>query len=219
MSLLPEAPEIAARIVPDTRARESLAAYGEFLAGPGVERGLIGPREVPRLWDRHLLNCAVAAELVPGGAQVIDVGSGAGLPGVVWAIVRPDLHVTCLEPLQRRTTFLEEIVDELGLLNRIRVVRARAEDVVRGRGPVTSLRAGVVTARAVAALDKLAGWTVPLLEPGGVLLALKGRSAPEEVEAARDTLSKLGVDEVDIVECGVGEIEPPTTVVRAWRAR
>ena len=107
--------------------------------------------------------------------------------------------------------------EALGLADRVSVVRARAEDVVRGRGPVTSLRAGVVTARAVAALDKLAAWTVPLLEPGGVLLALKGRSAPEEVTAASDTLRKLGVDQVDIVECGVGEIDPPTTVVRAWR--
>lgn len=219
MSLLPEAPEIAPRIVPNAEALKTLTTYGEFLAGPGVDRGLIGPREVPRLWDRHLLNCAVAAELVPAGAQVIDVGSGAGLPGMVWAIVRPDIRVICLEPLQRRTTFLEEIVDELALAGQVRVVRARAEDVVRGRGPVTSLRAGVVTARAVAALDKLANWTVPLLEPGGVLLALKGRSAPEEIQAARDTLSRLGVDEVEIVECGVGEIDPPTTVVRAWRAR
>jgi 16S rRNA (guanine527-N7)-methyltransferase len=217
MSLLPAAPDVAERIVPNAKVRESLAAYGEFLASAGVERGLIGPREVPRLWDRHLLNCAVAAELVPGGAHVIDVGSGAGLPGIVWAIVREDVRITCLEPLQRRTVFLEEIVDSLGLSDRVLVVRARAEDVVRGRGPVTSLRSGVVTARAVAALEKLAGWTVPLLEPGGVLLALKGRSAPEEVTAARETLRKLGVDEVDIVECGVGEIDPPTTVVRAWR--
>ena len=219
MSLLPEAPEIAARIVPNADALKTLAAYGEFLAGAGVERGLIGPREVPRLWERHLLNCAVAAELVPGGAQVIDVGSGAGLPGLVWAIVRPDVRVICLEPLQRRTTFLEEAIHKLALDGRAEVVRARAEDVARGRGPVTSLRAGVVTARAVAALDKLATWTVPLLEPGGVLLALKGRSAREEIEAARETLSRLGVDEVDIVESGVGEIDPPTTVVRAWRAR
>ena len=218
MSILPDAPEAATRIVPDPEARKTLAAYGELLATAGVERGLIGPREVPRLWDRHLLNCAVAVDLVSGGAHVIDVGSGAGLPGVVWAILRPDVTVTCLEPLQRRTVFLQEAVQALGLDGRVHVVRARAEDVVRGRGPVTSLRAGVVTARAVAALDKLASWTVPLLEPGGVLLALKGRSAPEEVEAARGTLSRLGVDEIDIVECGIGEVDPPTTVVRAWRS-
>lgn len=218
MSLLPETPDIAARIVPSSDALETLAAYGEFLASAGVERGLIGPREVPRLWDRHLLNCAVAAELVPSDAHVIDVGSGAGLPGLVWAIVRDDISVTCLEPLQRRTLFLQEIINDLGLEGRVDVVRARAEDVVRGRGPVSSMRSGVVTARAVAALDKLAGWTVPLLEPGGVLLALKGRSAPDEVASARETLSKLGIDKVDIVECGVGDIDPPTTVVRAWRA-
>lgn len=218
MTDLPDAPEVAERLVPDAETRKSLAAYGELLAGPGVERGLIGPREVPRLWDRHLLNCAVAAELIPSAATVIDVGSGAGLPGVVWAIVRPDISVTCLEPLQRRTTFLEETIDQLGLHGRVHVVRARAEDVVRGRGPVTSLRAPVVTARAVAALDKLAGWTLPLVEPGGVLLALKGRSAAEEVEAAEPVLRKLGVDQVDIVECGIGELDPPTTVVRARRS-
>jgi len=200
------------------RAQQSLARYAELLSTAGVERGLIGPREVPRLWDRHLLNCAVAVPLVPEGASVIDVGSGAGLPGIVWGIVRPDITVTCLEPLQRRATFLEEAVTELGLVGRVQVVRARAEDIVRGRGPVTSLRARIVTARAVAPLDRLAGWTVPLVQPGGELLALKGRSASEEVEASRTVLEKLGVVSVEIVECGEGVVEPPTTVVRAVKA-
>jgi 16S rRNA (guanine527-N7)-methyltransferase len=205
-------------VVPDVHAQAALARYAELLATAGVERGLIGPREVPRLWDRHLLNCAVAVPLVPEGADVIDVGSGAGLPGIVWGIVRPDITVTCLEPLQRRATFLEEVVVELGLTGRVHVVRARAEDIVRGRGPVTSLRARVVTARAVAPLERLAGWTVPLVEPGGALLALKGRSAAEEVESSRVVLERLGIVSVDIVECGEGVVDPATTVVRAVKA-
>jgi 16S rRNA (guanine527-N7)-methyltransferase len=173
---------------------------------------------VPRLWDRHLLNCAVAVPLVREGADVIDVGSGAGLPGIVWGIVRPDIVVTCLEPLQRRATFLEEVVVDLGLVGRVHVVRARAEDIVRGRGPVTSLRARVVTARAVAPLERLAGWTVPLVQPGGELLALKGRTAAEEVESSRPVLERLGIVSVEIVECGEGVVDPVTTVVRAVKA-
>ena len=218
MEVLPDPPKALGDVVPEGPEREQLVAYSRMLATAGVERGLIGPREVPRLWDRHLLNCAVAVPLVPSGADVVDVGSGAGLPGIVWAIVRPDLSVTCLEPLQRRATFLEEVVDELGLTGRVQVVRARAEDIVRGRGPVTSLRARVVTARAVAPLERLAGWTVPLVHPGGELLALKGRSAAEEVEASRATLERLGVVSVEIVECGAGVVEPLTTVVRAIKA-
>ena len=205
-------------MVSDAAAQDSLARYAELLATAGVERGLIGPREVPRLWDRHLLNCAVAVPLVPQGADVIDVGSGAGLPGIVWAIVRSDIRVTCLEPLQRRATFLEEAVAELGLTGRVQVVRGRAEDIVRGRGPVTSLRARVATARAVAPMERLAGWTVPLVQPGGELLALKGRSAAEEVEASRSVMERLGIVSVEIVECGEGVVDPVTTVVRAVKA-
>ena len=205
-------------MVSDVAAQASLTRYAELLATAGVERGLIGPREVPRLWDRHLLNCAVAVPLVPEDADVIDVGSGAGLPGIVWAIVRSDITVTCLEPLQRRATFLEEAITELGLTGRVQVVRALAEDIVRGRGPVTSLRARVVTARAVAPLERLAGWTVPLVQPGGELLALKGRSAAEEVEASRSVLERLGIVEVDIVEVGEGVVDPATIVVRAIKA-
>lgn len=205
-------------MVSDVAAQASLTRYAELLATAGVERGLIGPREVPRIWDRHLLNCAVAVPLVPEGADVIDVGSGAGLPGIVWAVVRSDITVTCLEPLQRRATFLEEVVAELGLTGRVQVVRARAEDIVRGRGPVTSLRARVVTARAVAPMERLAGWTVPLVQPGGELLALKGRSAAEEVEASRSVLDRLGIVTVDIVECGEGVVDPATIVVRAVKA-
>lgn len=215
---LPPAPPEVASVVTDDQARARLQSYAEFLAGAGVERGLLGPREVPRLWDRHLLNCAVVAPLVPPGAHVIDVGSGAGLPGLVWAIVRPDITLTCLESLQRRATYLEEAVAALGLADRVHIVRARAEDVVRGRASEGSLRGDIVTARAVAPLDKLAGWTVPLLKPGGDLLALKGQSAAEEVEAARGVLERLGIDAVEIVQCGEGIVDPATTVVRARKA-
>lgn len=195
--------------------RASLEDYAALLAGAGVERGLIGPREVPRLWTRHLLNCAVVAPLVAEGASVVDVGSGAGLPGLVWAIVRPDLRVTCVEPLLRRATFLEESVAALGLGERVSIVRARAEEVPRSG---SGLRGDVVTARAVAPLDRLASWAVPLVAPGGELLALKGRAALDEVEAARATLERLGVREVEVVECGQGIVDPATTVVRAVRA-
>ncbi|MBM3689583.1 MAG: 16S rRNA (guanine(527)-N(7))-methyltransferase RsmG [Actinobacteria bacterium] len=215
---LPPAPAEVALVAGDDLARERLQSYAEFLAGAGVERGLLGPREVPRLWDRHLLNCAVVAPLVPQGAHVIDVGSGAGLPGLVWAIVRPDITLTCLESLQRRATYLDEAIAALGLGDRVAVVRARAEDVARGRAIEGSLRADVVTARAVAALDKLAGWTVPLLTPGGELLAVKGQSATEEVESARAIMDRLGIKSIEIVQCGVGIVDPPTTVVRARKA-
>jgi 16S rRNA (guanine527-N7)-methyltransferase len=215
---VPAAPEALEGLVESVAAREQMASYAQLLASAGVERGLIGPREVPRIWDRHLLNCAVVVPLVPSGADVIDVGSGAGLPGIVWAIAREDLQVTCLEPLQRRAAFLDEVVSALGLGGRVQVVRARAEDIVRGRGPVTSLRARVVTARAVAPLERLAGWTLPLVAPGGELVALKGRSAAEEIEVAMPVLERLGVVSVEICECGVDVVEPPTTVVRALKA-
>lgn len=210
----PEIVEVAASPI----AQAQLSTYAALLAGAGVERGLLGPREVPRLWDRHLLNCAVVTPLVAPGAHVIDVGSGAGLPGIVWAIVRPDITLICLESLQRRATYLEEVVAELGLADRVSIVRARAEDVVRGKADTGTLRADVVTARAVAPLDKLAAWTVPLVKPGGELLAMKGQSAAEEVEAARGLLERLGIDEIEIIACGAGVVDPPTTVVRARKA-
>lgn len=180
--------------------------YAHILATEGVDRGMIGPREVPRLWDRHLVNCAVVAPRVPEGARVADVGSGAGLPGVVWAIARPDLEITLIEPLLRRTTFLDEVVAELDLGN-VTVLRSRAEDV--------KATFDVVTARAVAPLDKLAGWCLPLVRPGGVLLALKGQSATEEVERTRPALDALGVS--SIVVSTHGDVEVPTTVVEIGR--
>jgi 16S rRNA (guanine527-N7)-methyltransferase len=180
--------------------------YVDMLATAGVERGLIGPREVPRLWERHVLNCAVVVPRVPTGATVADVGSGAGLPGLVWAIARPDLEVTLIEPLLRRTVFLEEAVDALGL-DRVRVLRARADDVDE--------RFDVVTARAVAPLEKLGAWCLPLVRPGGVLLALKGRTAEEEVASSRVSLHKMGA--TDIVVSSHGDLQVPTTVVEVSR--
>ncbi|WP_308165823.1 16S rRNA (guanine(527)-N(7))-methyltransferase RsmG [Actinomadura sp. NEAU-AAG7] len=181
--------------------------YAAFLADAGVERGLIGPREVDRLWERHLINCAVVAEAIPDGAQVVDVGSGAGLPGIVLAIVRPDLRVTLLEPLLRRTTFLNECVELLGLPN-VEVRRARAEEVVE------EFSMDVATARAVAPLDRLAKWALPLLRPGGELLALKGERAAAELEEARPVLKRFGVRTTELLQVGRGMVDPPTTLVR-----
>jgi 16S rRNA (guanine527-N7)-methyltransferase len=182
-------------------------AYAELLAGPGVVRGLIGPDEPGRLWDRHLLNSAVVAELVPSDARLIDLGSGAGLPGIVLAILLPESEVTLVEPMERRTTFLEECLDELGLRN-VQVVRGRAEDLVG------KLAADVVTARAVAKLSRLATLAAGLARPGGLVLAIKGASAEREVEAARPVLSRLGVRELEIIEAGIGLVSQPATVVR-----
>ncbi|MCZ7417664.1 MULTISPECIES: 16S rRNA (guanine(527)-N(7))-methyltransferase RsmG [unclassified Streptomyces] len=183
--------------------------YAELLADAGVRRGLIGPREVPRLWGRHLLNCAVLSEIVPDGVTVCDVGSGAGLPGIPLALVRPDLRITLLEPLLRRTTFLQEAVELLGL-DHVTVVRGRAEEVLGTLAPVH-----VVTARAVAPLDRLAGWGVPLLRPYGEMLALKGDTAEEELKGARSALQKLGVVKASVVQVGAGVVDPLSTVVRA----
>jgi 16S rRNA (guanine527-N7)-methyltransferase len=198
-----ETPPLVEKLFP--RAAVPLSAYAELLATEGTLRGLIGPREVPRLWDRHLLNCAVVERLIPEEASVADVGTGAGLPGLVLAIVRPDLEVALVEPLLRRTTFLEEAVEHLGLSNAT-VVRARAEDL-----PPASY--DVVTSRAVAPLGKLARWCLPLCVEGGLMLALKGASAEEELEASERELTKLGAELWHIHELGVDELAQPTTVV------
>jgi 16S rRNA (guanine527-N7)-methyltransferase len=182
--------------------------YAELLAEAGVQRGLIGPREVPRLWERHLLNCAVLSEVVPEGVTVCDVGSGAGLPGIPLALVREDLKITLLEPLLRRTTFLTEVVELLGL-DHVTVVRGRAEEVMGKLPPVH-----VVTARAVAPLDRLAAWGIPLLRPYGEMLALKGDTAEEELKSAATALSKLGAVETSVLHVGEGVVDPLSTVVR-----
>jgi len=194
------------------------ARYAELLATEGVVRGLIGPREAPRIWDRHVLNCAVVGELIPTESFVIDVGSGAGLPGIVLTLARPDLTVTLVEPLARRTTFLAEAVSILGLADRVRVVRARAEECA-GTGPAALRPADVVTARAVAPLDRLAGWCLPLTAVGGRVLAFKSASVVEEVAAHSGAVSRLGGGAPTVHLCGVGLVEPPATVVEIVRER
>ena len=186
--------------------------YWTALATDGVERGLIGPREVPRLWDRHLMNCAVVGELIGVGERVVDIGSGAGLPGIPLAIARPDLKIALVEPLLRRSAFLAEFAEAVGL--DVVVVRGRAEQpgVVKEVGG-----ADVVTSRAVAPLEKLTKWSLPLVHDGGRMIALKGSSAAEEIERDRAALAKLGARNVTVVECGVGVLDVPTTVVIADR--
>lgn len=201
----PPAPPAAQGVF--SRALAAAEEYAHLLATQGVLRGLIGPREAPRLWERHLLNCAVVAEVVPHGAEVCDVGSGAGLPGIPIALARPDLQVVLVEPLLRRTTFLEETVAALSLDN-VEVVRARAEEL-HGRRAFD-----VVTSRAVAPLPKLLRWSVPLVRPGGLVLALKGSSAADELADASKELRTLGATGARVVEVGAGVVSPPTVLVR-----
>ena len=201
-----EVPSTARALFGDRSA--AVARYVALLAGSGVTRGVIGPRETDRLWERHMLNSAVLGELVPDGAAVLDVGSGAGLPGIPLALARPDLSVTLLEPMVRRVEWLNEVVAELGLP--IQVRRGRAED--------SGIRAElgtweVVTARAVAPLGRLAHWCMPLVAPGGQLLAVKGAGASEEVARDTDAVQAAGGDSVWIVQCGAAVVRPPTTVV------
>ena len=200
----PHEPEIAASLFGAEigRARR----YAEILATRGVEYGLIGPREAPRLWDRHLLNCAVIAELVTEECtSLVDIGSGAGLPGVVLAMLLPDVRVTLLEPMERRARFLADCAAELGLAN-ADVLRARAQDA--------RLTADVATARAVAPLDRLAPLAVRLVRRGGVVLAVKGQSADDELKAAQPVLRQLGVRSAEVLRAGHGKVIPATTVVR-----
>ena len=181
--------------------------YHDSLATDGSTRGFIGPREVPRLWERHILNCAVIEQAIPEGATVIDVGSGAGLPGIPLAIARPDLHITLIEPLLKRYNYLNEVTEKLGLDN-VTVLRGRAEE-----GPIKKAVAGadVVTSRAVAPLGKLAKWSLPLVRKGGEMIALKGSSVHEELER----------DAADIKKAGGGKAEVTTvhgtTIIRVPR--
>lgn len=198
---LPEPPPAAVRLFGD---RLALAVrYAEELATTGIAHGLVGPREAPRLWERHLLNCVLLESLVPEGSRVIDIGSGAGLPGLVLAVARPDVTVHLVEPLLRRTTWLERTVSVLELDNVV-VHRARAEQV--------DLTAPVVTARAVAALGTLAGWALPLLEPGGRLLALKGATAEDELAEARPVLDELAVPQARVLRLEQEGVDPVNVV-------
>ncbi|MBN9620846.1 MAG: 16S rRNA (guanine(527)-N(7))-methyltransferase RsmG [Actinobacteria bacterium] len=188
--------------------------YARLLANDGLVRGLLGPREADRIWDRHLLNSAVLTDLLPTEAFVVDVGSGAGLPGIPMAIRRPDLSLVLVEPLLRRSDFLEEAVLRLGLESQVRVIRGRAEEKpVRDElGPVDW-----VTARAVAPLDRLVRWCLPLLRPGGRLLALKGARAEEEVATHRAAVNRLGGDPIDVIQLGGEVLAEPTWVVGVTR--
>ena len=205
----PSVPEAARRAF--TSDRVDLAVrYTELLATEGVVRGLIGPREADRLWDRHVLNSAVLSEAIPHGATVCDIGTGAGLPGIVVAIARPDVSMTLVEPLLRRTTFLAEVVAELGLAQ-VEVVRGRADDL-HGRRTFA-----IVTSRAVAPLDRLLGWSMPLVAPTGSLVAMKGRSVHDEIAAARDLLEQWRCAEPEVRDLGTDVVDPPTTVLRvSW---
>lgn len=186
--------------------------YAEILAGAGVERGLIGPREVDRLWDRHLLNSVALAELLDDRARVADIGSGAGLPGIPLALARPDLRITLIEPLLRRSDFLSEVVDALAL--DVTVVRGRAEDK-SVRTQVGEMDA--VVSRAVASLDKLSKWSFPLLRDGGRMLALKGERAADEVREHRRVMEAAGAVDVRVETCCADFLDPPATVVVASR--
>ncbi|MDY6869829.1 MAG: 16S rRNA (guanine(527)-N(7))-methyltransferase RsmG [Actinomycetota bacterium] len=187
--------------------------YAEFLATAGVERGLIGPRETDRIWDRHILNSAVLGELVVRGERIADIGSGAGLPGIPLALARPDIHVTLIEPMRRRCVFLTEAVGALGIA--ATVVRGRAEDA-GVRGEVGEM--DVVVSRAVGSLDRLASWSMGLLRDGGRMLALKGARAEAEIEENRRVLARAGAVDVRVLRCGADYVNPPATVVEARRA-
>lgn len=205
---IPEAPPVAEELFGD---RIDMAhRYAQLLAGAGVERGLIGPRESHRIWNRHVLNSVALEELLDDGERIVDIGSGAGLPGIPVAIKRPDLNVVLIEPMQRRCDFLHEVITELGL--DVEVVRGRAED--RPVRDAVGLADGV-TSRAVANLAKLAMWSAPLVRPGGRMLALKGERAQDEVSENLRVMTSLGVSDVRVVRCGVNYLEPPVTVVVA----
>jgi 16S rRNA (guanine527-N7)-methyltransferase len=206
------APDIA-RTIFGTRLTQA-EQYADLLATAGVERGLIGPREVGRLWDRHLLNSAAVSELLEPGDRLVDIGSGAGLPGIPMAIARPDLQVALVEPLLRRSNFLIEAVELLRLP--VEVVRGRAEEAsVRSRVG----GADAVVSRAVAGLDKLTRWSLPLLRSGGQMLAVKGERAEQEVAEHRRVMTALGAADVRVVACGGSYLNPPATVVVARRGR
>ena len=203
-TLPPPDPAIVSQVFAPSRL-PAIEEYAALLASEGVLRGLIGPREVPRLWDRHLINCGLLAPLVPEGARVADLGSGSGLPGLVLALARPDLEVTLIEPMARRVAFLTEACQRLDI-ERVTVVRGRAEERAGGE------RYDVVTSRALAPLPKLLGWSLPLVAPGGVVLAMKGASAAEEIEQSEADLARWRA-EATVVVCEVPGAEP-TRVVR-----
>lgn len=193
-------------------AYDGVARYAEMLRDQGELRGLIGPREVPRIWERHILNSAAVVPYLPTSGSVADIGSGAGLPGVVLAVMRPQLEVILVEPMERRTTWLSQVVAELGLTN-VQVKRGRAEEY-HGAFEVDA-----VTSRAVAALSKLVRLSMPLVRVGGEMVILKGRSVAEEVDPARKILRKYAAGDPDILEGSTVEGVETTTIVRVRRGK
>ena len=206
---LPDFPEVG-RSLFHVKQQPLIARYANLLASDGVIRGLVGPREVPRLWDRHILNCALLAELLREDSTLVDIGTGAGLPGLVVAIARPDVEVTLLEPLLRRTTFLSEVVAELGLDN-VEVIRGRADDL-HGRSTFDA-----VTSRAVAPLPRLLEWSMPLVAQGGRLLALKGSNVNEELSGVSTLLRAAGCADPVVHDLGgTGGLSTTHVLEVAW---
>lgn len=193
-------------------AYSGVTRFAELLRDQGELRGLIGPREVPRIWERHILNSAAVVQYLPASGSVADIGSGAGLPGVVVAVMRPELEVLLVEPMERRTTWLTEVVSELGLSN-VQVKRGRAEEFH------DAFEVDAVTSRAVAPLSKLVRMSMPLVRVGGELVILKGRNVAQEVEPARKVLRKYGAGDPEILEAATVEGVETTTVVRAKRGK
>ena len=186
-----------------------LAQYAEILVKDAVRLGIIGPREVDRIWDRHILNCAALTELIPYGQSIIDIGSGAGLPGIVLAILNPNSAVTLIEPMQRRTEFLTQTKTELGLSN---------VEILRGRAEGQKVSAQNVTSRAVAPLSKLLSWSWPLVEKGGKVLAIKGEKATEELAEVKNELVSLKSSTAIIKTCGLA-LDLSVTVVEITKER
>ncbi|MET1006609.1 MAG: 16S rRNA (guanine(527)-N(7))-methyltransferase RsmG [Propionibacteriaceae bacterium] len=203
MSAAPEAPPAAREVFGGSF--ETISRYVELLASAGLEWGLIGPKEVDRLWERHILNSVALADLIPHGASVADVGSGAGLPGIPLAVLRPDLRMDLLEPLLRRSNFLNQALASLGIADRVTVTRVRAED--------QRARYDVVVSRALAPLPRLVEWCDPLRARGGTILALKGRSAADEVDGAFRLLAARHL-RASVLTVRSHPSSEPTTVVR-----
>lgn len=204
--VVPEAEPAAASIIFGDKIIQA-RKYAQLLIRDGDMLGLIGPRELPKLWTRHILNSAVVAEFVSAGQRVADIGSGAGLPGIPMAIARPETDFVLIEPMERRATWLAEVaIPEIGLMN-VKVLRGRAEEA-----PLATY--DVATARAVSALPKLLEMLVPLVVPGGQILALKGSRAGEEIEESRPLAKRMKISNFELLIAGAETLEEPTTIVR-----
>lgn len=205
----PTPPRLAAEIFGE---RLSLAVhYADLLVTTGIAHGLLGPREAPKVWERHIVNCAMVESLLPHRTRLVDIGSGAGLPGLALAIARPDLRITLVEPLARRADWLLNAVEKLGL-TQVTVQRARAEDLAG------LIQASVVTARAVAKIEQLVAWSWPLMPQGGRLLALKGQNAATELTEAQARLGQFGVVSSTVHSLGADVLDPPVRVIEVVRS-